>query len=134
MGKKSLRKRSRQKAVIVHLVNVTPHDVDLLLPSGRKVTIPRSGMVARASVVYDECAWIQIDGEEVPIRTALLGEIHGLPDPVPGVLYIGSSIVAMRAAKDGRNDVVAPDTGDTAQRDESGRIVAVRGFVNYPTD
>lgn len=40
-----------------------------------------------------------------------------------------SSLVAQAVV--GREDVVAPDTGPTAIRDEAGRIVAVRRFQQW---
>jgi len=58
------------------------------------------------------------------------GEIEGLPDPQPGVVYIVSMVVRQAAQAQGRTDVVSPDTSPQgAIRDEQGRIIAVRGFV-----
>ncbi|RME25645.1 MAG: hypothetical protein D6800_07370, partial [Candidatus Zixiibacteriota bacterium] len=56
-----------------------------------------------------------------------LGDVEGLPDPQDGTVYLVSSMVL--SAVRGRRDVVAPDTGPTAIRDETGRITAVTRLV-----
>jgi len=56
---------------------------------------------------------------------------YGKPDsaqlPEPDIVYIVFSPVLSGVKR--RNDVVAPDTGPCAVRDEKGQIIAVRGFV-----
>jgi hypothetical protein len=47
------------------------------------------------------------------------------------VLFITSTPVAQYAARLGRLDFIAPDTGSGAVRDTDGRIIGVRGFVRY---
>ena len=47
----------------------------------------------------------------------------------PKAIYIVSSLVAQAVA--GRNDVVAPDAGPTAIRNEQGQIVAVTRFQRW---
>ena len=47
------------------------------------------------------------------------------------VLYITSLPVAQFAARLGRMDFIAPDTGAGAVRDADGKIIGVRGFVRY---
>jgi hypothetical protein len=60
----------------------------------------------------------------VPLVRQEFGEIENLPAPIPGVVYITSTLVPQRA---GRPDVVSPDTGPTAIR-ENGQVVAVRNL------
>ena len=60
-------------------------------------------------------------------RPVLYGEVEGLPEPQPGVLYIVSMLVAQRVM---RADVVSPDSGPTAIR-ENGQIVAVRALNRH---
>lgn len=50
-----------------------------------------------------------------------------LPAPRPDVLYIVSRKVAYAYANV-REDMVFPDTEDGAERDETGRVTAVRRF------
>jgi hypothetical protein len=55
------------------------------------------------------------------------GQVSGLPEAQPDTIYIVSGMV-LAAMNGSRPDVVAPDTGPDAIR-ENGQIVAVRGFV-----
>lgn len=101
------------------IVSVLPHEITVRL-NGRDVVIPPSGQLARVATSTREIA--TVDG--IPIVATLFGEIVGLPEPQPGVLYLGSTLLAQAAAREGRTDVVSPDTGPTAIR-ENGRPVAV---------
>lgn len=100
------------------LINMTPHplniiidDVTLILdPSG---TVPR---VASDNVVVGP-----------GIVTTKLGDVDGLPNPVPGKLLVVSALVRM--ALPDRDDLVGPDTSPQgAVRDADGRIIGVKGI------
>jgi len=106
------------------IVNLTPHAIVIQTADESRLVIESSG-VARVSTTSEQVG--EIDG--IPIRRVRYGEIVGLPDPQPGTIYVTSIVVAQAAAKLGRTDVLAPDTGPDAIRDEAGRIVAVRGFI-----
>jgi hypothetical protein len=54
--------------------------------------------------------------------------VDGIPATAEGVTYIVSGMVLDALAGSRLADVVAPDTGADAIR-ENGQIVAVRGFV-----
>lgn len=56
-----------------------------------------------------------------------MGQVTGLPDATPDTILIVSGMV-LSALNGARQDVVAPDTGADAIR-ENGQIVAVNGFV-----
>jgi len=104
------------------IVNLTPHTITVELPDGTRQSFESSG-VARCSVknvVVDEIGGI-------PVSTAEYGDVVGLPEPQADTIYIASMLVAQRA---NRADVVGPDSGPTAIR-ENGLVVAVRGFVRY---
>lgn len=101
------------------IVSVLPHEITVRL-DGRDVVIPPSGQLARVATSTREIA--TVDG--IPIVATVFGEIVGLPEPQPGVLYLGSTLLAQAAARQGRTDVVSPDTGPTAIR-EDGQVVAV---------
>lgn len=100
------------------LVNMTPHPLNIIVdditltldPSG---TVPR---VASDNVVVGP-----------GIVTTKLGDVDGLPDPVPGKLLVVSALVRM--ALPNRDDLVGPDTSPQgAVRDADGRIIGVRGI------
>jgi len=109
----------------MRLVNLTPHEIRVV-KDDCEVIIPPSGGVARVKTEQVEVG--SIDG--IPVVKTEFGEVEGLPDPEPNTIYIVSSIVAQAVAGE-REDVVAPDTGPTAIRDENGRIVAVRRFQRW---
>lgn len=102
--------------------NLTPHTINIVLPTNEKLVIPASGIVARVSSTAIHLE--PIDG--IPVVNTVYGEVVSLPEPEEGVIYIVSAMVLSRVQ--GRPDVFGPDTGPTAIRDE-GKIVAVRGLV-----
>ena len=105
------------------LVNLTPHTINVER-DGEIIAIPPSGQVAR--VVREESISSPVMGFSV--AKATLKEVAGLPQPQEGHWFVVSAMVAQ--ATD-RADLVCPDTGPGAIRDEKGHIVAVRGFVTY---
>lgn len=107
----------------VTFVNLTPHEVVLFRGDEVVMRIPPSGKIARVGVKQEQIG--EVAG--VPVVKNVYGDVEGLPAPRPNTFYIVSSIVLSRV--EGRDDVVAPDTGPTAVRDEAGRIIGVRRFV-----
>jgi hypothetical protein len=104
----------------VLFVNCTPHPLTVeglgtLAPSG---ILPRVGTVRAPATT--------IGGVRL-VRTSK-GAVEGLPDGIAGVYLVVSGMV-LDALNGTRADVVAPDTGADAIRNEKGHIVAVRGFV-----
>jgi hypothetical protein len=100
------------------LVNCTPH---ALTVDG--VILAPSGIVPRCATVRSE---VPFWGGHRLVRQTF-GEVTGLPAPAPETVYIVSGMV-LSALSGARDDVVAPDTGADALR-ENGQIVGVRGFV-----
>lgn len=118
------------------VLNFTPHDITLFTDNGGTVVFPAESQPARVKEVWMDRAWgmsINPDGEgdnfDVPVGWRLLGEIEGLPHPQPGTYLICSSIVAQKAWKNGRGDVIVP--ADFV-RDDAGRIVGCRRFEVIP--
>ena len=100
------------------LVNLTPHPLNIILDD-TTLTIMPSGVVPR--VASDNV----VVGPG--IVTTKLGDVDGLPDPVPGKLLVVSALVRM--ALPDRDDLVGPDTSPQgAVRDADGRIIGVRGI------
>jgi len=104
----------------MNFINCTPHPLTV---EGLGTIEPR-GIVPRVSTTRLPAT--EIGGVRL-VRT-LKGEVQGLPDYVPGVVLIVSGMV-LDALGWNRPDVVAPDTGADAVRNDKGHIVAVRGFV-----
>jgi len=110
---------------MMRLVNCTPHSITIADKDGNVIrTIEPSGHIARVAVEQREVG--TVDG--IPVVESVFGQVEGLPDPEPGVVYIVSTPTMLAARQMGRTDVVSPDTGPSAVRDEQGRIVAVRRF------
>lgn len=130
----------------VEFINLTPHAITLEV-NGERETIEPSGKIARVETQEFD---LGATANGVPIVERSFGEVEGLPKPErkafgwitdieefnrtakPGELsnttiYIVSSLVFAACAH--RRDVAAPDTGETAIRDEKGQIVAVRRLI-----
>lgn len=111
------------------IVNLTPHEIIVRKPYGGTVTIPSSGVARVTSKPGIPLPFIDCpDGLECWTAPAF-GAVEGLPEPVEGVAYIVSGMVASRVYK--RPDVFSPGTGpnDGAIRDEKGQIVAVTRLI-----
>lgn len=127
----------------MNFVNCTPH----ALTVWGLGTIPASGIVPRCATVRTVAdaiptgEWLYCGSgdaipapatnECTPVHVRLvrqtMGQVTGLPDAQPDTIYIVSGMV-LGALNGTRPDVVAPDTGPDAIR-ENGQITAVRGFV-----
>ncbi|MGL6099395.1 MAG: hypothetical protein ACRC0G_07205 [Fusobacteriaceae bacterium] len=123
------------------IVNATPHDITLILGEA-KITFPKSGIVARVSCIETPEGTKTLDSRdlevrhypkgfiqvlEIPMVSNRFGEVKGLPEEAHDVMYIVSAMVLN--ANSGRGDLVTPNTGVTAERNDKGHIVAVRSFV-----
>jgi len=108
------------------IVNLTPHPISLANEAGEvtETIAPHPAGPARCKT---QSVPTGRDVEGVKVFRNTFGNVEGLPAPTEGFSYIVSSIV-LAAVDDSRVDVVAPDTGPTAVRDENGRILAVRQF------
>lgn len=116
----------------MELINLTPHDINVELVDGRRVSIPRSGRLARVAAEVEPAGTLSLADCNVPVPLvrAMHGDVEGLPDPQEDTVYIVSTRVLLALREKGvmRDDVVAPDTGPTAIR-LGGHIQAVRRFV-----
>jgi len=106
------------------IINLTPHTVTLVC-GNKTVDIQPSGQVARVSATSQEVGSVEIDGYSFPVVRTVFGDVQGLPEPAENTIYIVSTLVL--SAAQGRNDLVAPNTG-AAIRDADGKIVGVPGF------
>lgn len=109
---------------MIMFVNKTPHAITVQTVDGM-MTVEPAFPPARVGQSYIPAG--EVDG--IPVAQSVFGEVENLPEPEEGVIVIVSAMVAQQCGN--RSDVVAPDTGASAIRDDAGRIVAVRGFVRY---
>jgi len=108
---------------MTELINLTPHPITIQPTGAQPITIPVSGRIARLDSSQETDASVV----GVPVVTTRFGRVIGLPNPEPGKVYIVSSLVAQHVR---RPDVLAPDTGPTAIR-QDGQIVAVTRLQRF---
>lgn len=119
---------------IYTFVNLTPHDVAIVLPTEEWLRIRPSGTVARVEqssrflTRSDDPEGDAFGSRTVEIAEPVYGEVQGLPDPHSGVAFIVSQMVAARSP---RTDLLYPDSGPDAIR-EKGQVVAVRRLLRSP--
>lgn len=106
----------------MQILNYMPHTLNIELPDGERIAIESSG-VARCTVKNVQVG--EVNG--IPVVSAEYGEIVGLPEPAEDTVYVVSMLVAQRS---GRSDVVGPDSGSSAIR-ENGQVIAVRNLTRY---
>lgn len=114
----------------MNIINLTPHKITVITEdenlNPHVHEFPPSGTVARVASNQTEVMRVNT----IPVVKTEFGEVENLPEPQEDTIYIVSSLVAQALAGK-RSDIVAPDTGPTAYRDEEGRIVAVRRFQQW---
>lgn len=108
------------------IVNCTPHDVTLRTDCG-DVVYPKSGCVPR--ITFDAPEIGQLGG--APIVSRECTGISDMPPVAQNTVYIVSTMVFDACPE--RTDLVVPDSGPTAIRDERGQIAAVVRFVGRKT-
>lgn len=112
------------------MVNLTPHQIDIVLPSGSTVSIPPSGTVARIETIDEPAGSIMLpDGRVIPVTRTRYGALTGLDDLPEGEMAVVSRLVldAARAAGHPAADrLLAPGP---LVRDAEGRVVGCRGLA-----
>lgn len=106
----------------MNIINLTPHEIVIALDNER-ITLPPTAPPARCAIRSERIG--EING--IPVVSSVFGEIENLPPYEPDTIYIVSTVIAQRAA---RADVLSPDTGPTAIR-ENGQVVAVRNLQSF---
>ncbi len=113
------------------LVNLTGHPVRIYGGSGRVTTIPASGVFIRVEEEPRVALRIRGGGDLISIVESTFGDVHGLPEQVPGVLYIVSRLVASMAPD--RQDLVFPDRAVKNKGMNGSTVLAgCRAFARIP--
>lgn len=119
------REKKKGENTMQKIINLTPHTINFVGQDNAIVaSIPSSG-VARAAQRRKIVDIIEIDGISLPIARCTYGDVQGLPDPMADTIYIVSAITAQAVPE--RQDVFIVDD---SVRDESGRIIGVRGIAH----
>ncbi|MGL6098695.1 MAG: hypothetical protein ACRCZ9_08845 [Fusobacteriaceae bacterium] len=108
------------------IVNATPHPISIM-KGEELISFPKSEFIARVS---SEETTIESELDFIVVEQTF-GDVTGLPKEEAGTVYIVSAMVlsANKVASIRRSDLIAPNTGATAIRNDLGHIVAVRSFV-----
>ena len=103
----------------VVLVNLTPHDMNIVQVNGEVLTVAPSGICPRcsSSEVVDGTI-----GGLIQVTRQTLGEVEGLPESFPATFYIVSRLVASAA---NRPDLLVPGP---LVRDDQGRVIGCKGL------
>lgn len=105
----------------MQIKNLTPHVINVEFATGTLSFAPESEG-ARVRAEEKECAPVM----GVPVISLTWGTTQGLPEPEKDVYLLVSTLV--REANPSRKDLLSPDAGPTAIR-ENGQVKAVRRFV-----
>ena len=102
----------------MRVINLTPHQVKLVTPSGVTSFEP-SDVVARCATTSEA---VFVNGIDFPLTKTTFGEVEGLPEEKPDTMYIVSGLVL---AQSGRKDLLAP--GNLVRNDQ-GQVIGCGSF------
>ena len=106
----------------MNIVNLTPHDINIVDKRGGKVAdFKGSGIDGSARVSTDTKQIGDING--VPLFDVVFGDVTGLPDAIDGTMFIVSGMV--KSARPDRKDLLI--VANTV-RDDKNRIIGALGF------
>ena len=105
--------------------NLTPHAVVVSVANTVEIIKP-SGVVARVSTTEQGAGLCPMTYAPVIRRT--FGEVENIGSPSDGPCLV-SSLVLSALGSEWRGVAFAPDTGDTAIRNDKGHIIAVTRLI-----
>lgn len=110
-------------------VNLTPHPIGFVDQDNQLLLTVESTTVARVSAQTTTVGYFVINGVQIPRTHTVYGQVEGLPDPTPGVIYIVSGMIVSALASQGihRDDLLVPGM---QVRDEQGRVIGCRSLDN----
>lgn len=112
--------RKPERTRKMKIVNLTPHELNIHTNDGTVLSIESTG-----SARCDEKRETVDNIDNIPISAVVYGAVEGLPEPVEGVGYVVSLLVAQTTR---RPDVFSP--GELVQ-DDKGRTIGCRGLTAY---
>lgn len=113
----------------VEAVNLTPHPIGFVDESNQPLLTVPTTTVARVSAQTTTVGHFVINGVQIPRTHTEYGQVEGLPDQTPGVIYIVSGMIVSALAQQGihRDDLLVPGM---QVRDEAGRVIGCRSLDN----
>jgi hypothetical protein len=122
MTNRALRLRERPPVTAVEILNLCPHNIDMLVGEV-EVSLAPVGLARCTEQRHSLGYAISATGVRIPLMSCSYGAVTGLPEPKPGRVYVVSHLVAKRCPE--RNDLVVPDQ---LVRDDYGVIIAARAL------
>jgi len=121
-----------QKLINQKLINLTPHTINIVSQEGKEFNIPPSGQVLRVAQRLSQTAPLFLEAGKVDTWAFEGFEEVKLPPQEEGKIYLVSlpTLIALKAQGVRRIDIVAPDTGRGAIRNDKGQVVAVRRLLS----
>ena len=120
MTNEMIRKAMATAEVIdgVTLLNATPHALNIVQSDGSTLTLKASGICPRceSNEIVDRAIGL------IQVTRQTLGHVEGLPDPVPGLYFIVSRLVASATKRD---DLLVPGA---LLRDDQGKVIGCKGL------
>ena len=120
------------------IINYTPHAINLIEDDSVTLTIPKTGLIIRASRNSIVDRKITVAGNEIEVRKVRFSEPVlvdtldnnkqlPLPNPQEGVLMVVSAIAGNALMMAGRTDFVIVDG---TVRNDDGMIIGATGFAD----
>lgn len=106
----------------MELVNLTPHDINLINEAGEPVLVKASGVLARCKVTTEKVGTIN----GIKVNVSHFGDIEGLPEPEEGKIFIVSAMI-LTALNGTRPDVLGVSE---YIRDDEGKIVGAKALTH----
>ena len=103
------------------IINLTPHDVNIVKNNGDVVTFSPYGTVARCTQTTTQIG----DANGIPLTQTSFGVVVDLPQPQKDTIFIVSRLV-LNACKGVRDDLVVPND---LVRDDQGNIIGCKSFA-----
>ena len=103
------------------IINLTPHNVDIVCDNGNVITYNPSGIIARCSQNTIKIG----DVNGIPLTQTSFGVVVDLPQPQKDTIFIVSRLV-LNACKGVRDDLIVPND---IVRDDQGNIIGCKSFA-----
>jgi hypothetical protein len=102
-------------------LNLTPHEITVLVPGGPDLILPPSGQIARVAMTRETV----VGPDGVECHVSIPGPVEGLPFPEEGVVLVVSALVRTQPYLRDRNDIASPGP---LVRDEKGQPKGCQGL------
>jgi hypothetical protein len=111
------------KLNVQHLINLTPHDINIYIEDGKIIKLKRQNISARVK----KESFIIGTMNDIPITTTHYYQVENLPDYKENILYIVSKIVYETALNQGRTTIDLFLANDLI-RDDKGNVTGCRSI------